>query len=167
MKYLTLTFVFFISFVAVSSPVKAFSCPDPHVSESDTRAYQNHCGIWLCLPAKFYGSECNPQKRTFKKRVAKKDCSPLPSYSRCSGGGSGSYNMGMDFLPCKQGYSMRINRDDDGRRKTATCMNTDRGCVRRRGRDDEDRSACNDYGTPRKRYIDVIVNGQKYPRYWW
>ena len=76
--------------------------------------------------------------------------------------------MGVDFLPCKQGYSKHVTRDDNGRNSEATCINTDKSCEKRHGRDDDiDRTACNDYKAVRKRYIDIRVDGETYPRYWW
>jgi len=48
----------------------------------DTSNTSDSCGIWMCLPMGFPGSECQAPHREFHKRVAK-GRSPLPSLSSC------------------------------------------------------------------------------------
>lgn len=150
------------------------SNPNANRSISDTcgvsGGYNEHCGIWICLPGGFPAS-CESQKKVFKSRLRKTirgSChSPLPRWSACSEDGSGTAKLGKGFEPCKQGYIMVTQ--DNGRRQaeTARCINEDKKCSKKISRSDGggvDRNACGDYDNPKKYYVDIEANGTKYPR---
>lgn len=159
------------AFVVMGYSNSAFAwCPQPS-SPSDPD-YQPHCGIWLCLPGGF-PSDCGAQRSAFIRRIHKRGCSALPSYSNCTGGGSGSYVMGQEyFYPCEDGYTLRDSGyDDRGSRRTGTCvLTTDYSCGGEREYDRRVGSKpCVYTATPRPatNFIQITVDGETYPRYYY
>lgn len=128
--------------------------------------YEGHCGIWLCLPGGF-PSDCGLQKSVFKSRLRKTirgSChSPLPRWSACSQEGTGTAEIGRGYPPCRAGYSLRREEDDRGRTQSARCVNTSSSCVRH-SRDGADHSGCGNYSVQEQYYVDMEVNGTRYPR---
>jgi len=175
MRYLFLpTMAAFLSIFLItgfSNQAQAY-CPHPNLADSATSQYQSHCGIWLCLPAGF-GAGCAAQHSAFKSRLAKRRCDALPSYSNCTGGGNGSYQLGSAFQPCQDGFNLQVfhhDEDEGPNREIGRCMNADNSCIEYRREDGErvaDRRRCGDYTTPKRRYIDLTIEGQAMPRYWW
>ncbi len=171
--FLCVAFVFGILTVTML-PSKANAGYCPHPTSPSQSTYEAHCGIWICAPGGFPAT-CGLQKRTFIWRIKKRKCSALPRYSGCVQNGEGSYQLGQAFKPCeKAGYKLKVTRTGDedrgGGSEKGTCMNTNKSCEKRtreRGDTRIDRSACGDYNTPKKNFIDVTTDGIKHPRYWW
>ena len=133
-------------------------CPQP--SNPSDPHYQPHCGIWLCLPGGF-PSDCSQQKNAFQHRLSHvhKGCSPLPDYSRCTGGaGNGTAVAGKAYKPCDSGYIQKFTENSNGTITSSRCMSTSRGCKK-------SPKGCM-YSNAKRWYVDMTIDGQKYPRYW-
>ncbi len=89
------------------------------VEKPSYAASQDECAIWLCLPGGF-PQGCGAAHSAMIKRIKKKK-PPLPSFGSCSEGGSGNYRMGYEpFEPCKQGFELNI--DDNNNEQSARCV---------------------------------------------
>ena len=132
--------------------------------------YDAHCGIWLCGPYGFPG-QCGLQKQTFFKRLAKRGCSAVPSYSACGTGNSGRYKIDTEYQPCKSGFDLETlgNKDSDrAPSKFALCVKKTSSCDDRGDSNTLTKfNDCDNYRTPLLNYIEFNVDGKTYPKYYW
>jgi len=129
-----------------------------------------HCGLWLCIPGGMPES-CRPKWSNILKQRVAKNCPPLPRYNACADG-DGAFKTGHEeFFPCKSGYRLVEDYDDDDNVNRGSCINTDNSCERRSGVDDDrDRSKCGDHAAQRRvkqNWVDVQVGRTQYPRFWY
>lgn len=172
-------FIYFLAIViAFSSYIAAVSDAEARRRCGGMKNDTSHCGLWLCIPGGM-GVGCAAMSAALGKRLSR-GCPSLPSYSVCSGGGNGGQRSGIEeYRQCDPGFSRRyidVDVTTNTTKRVAThCINS-----KLRGQactgagynlisfNEDDSSVCA-YRISKRQFphwIEVVVEGQTFKRYW-